>query len=99
MFVGNIDVITHPELQYGQQSEQRVPPANLFPFRISAAKIADWHFKQTCLALGELDRDLRFEPKIVAKQRNRLEQWRADRLVASPYVGEIEVTDKVAQKR
>ncbi len=99
MFVGYVDVVAEPKSKYRVKCAQRVPPADLFPFGVGAARIADWHLEQTRFALGEFDRDLRLEPKIVAHQRNRLKQRGADRLVARPHVSEIEVGNKVAQER
>ena len=50
-------------------------------------------------ALGQLDRQLGLEAEVVRDDRNRLQEVRADRLVARLHVGEVQVRDEVGEQR
>src|SRR6202451_2293944 len=80
--VAQIDMIGESKMNDRADAANSVLPADLFAFLITAASIANGHFKNSRGALGQLDGDLGLEAETGADQRDALQQVRPNHLVA-----------------
>jgi len=78
------------------QRLKSVLEADLLPFLIRSAFIADRHFINTRLPLRDLDGDLRLESEAVAVKWNAFQKRAAKRLVTRFHVGKIQTGHGVA---
>ena len=92
------NIVRVPEPDDGPNRFDSVFPVDFFTFVIGSAGIADGHFEDFGLALGQLDGQLRFDPEIIALQRDALQQVRTDSLIAGFHIGKVEIRGPVAQE-
>ena len=82
-------------LQQAEQGPETVAPADLFPLFVGASPVADADLVDSQSALGDLDRDLRFEAEAVFFDRNLLDYIPAEDLIAGLHVAHVHVCQGV----
>src|SRR4029450_7390501 len=87
-----------PVLDDTPQRVHPIAPANLFAFFIGSPAVGDAYFVYTPLVTGHLDGDFWLTTEPILLKRKRVEYLATKGLIARLHIGQVDVSDGIAQQ-